>query len=32
MVQVDTNHDGTFDLFVHVLGSSVASGDYIFHA
>jgi serralysin len=31
-VQIDTDHNGSFDMFIHVVGSSVASGDYIFHA
>ena len=28
-VQIDTNHDGTYDMFINVAGS-VAPGDYIF--
>lgn len=31
-VAIDTNHDGTADMFINVLGSSPVSGDYIFHA
>ena len=31
-VQIDTNQDGTFDMFIHITTGSVASGDYIFHA
>jgi serralysin len=31
-VAIDTDHNGSADMFVHVLGSSVASGDILFHA
>jgi serralysin len=31
-VQIDTNHDGTFDMFINVSGTDVANGDYLFHA
>jgi serralysin len=30
-VQIDTNHDGTADLFINSV-NSVATGDYLFHA
>lgn len=29
LVQIDTNHDGTYDMFIHV-SAAVAAGDYIF--
>jgi serralysin len=32
VVQIDTDHNGSFDMLINVMGSSVASGDYIFHA
>jgi serralysin len=30
MLQIDTNHDGTYDMFVHVIGDNVAKADMIF--
>jgi serralysin len=31
-VQIDTNGDGTADMFIHVNGDAVVASDYIFHA
>jgi len=31
-VQIDTNHDGTWDMFINIGGDSVATTDYLFHA
>ena len=31
-VNIDTDHNGVADMFINVMGSSVANGDYIFHA
>jgi len=30
-VQIDTNHDGTADMFINIQGDAVSGGDYIFH-
>ena len=32
LLQIDTNHDGTYDMFVNVLGSNVGKSDILFHA
>ena len=31
-VTIDTNHDGTVDMFINLLGNNPVAGDYIFHA
>lgn len=31
-LQIDTNGDSSYDMFVHVLGSGVATSDILFHA
>lgn len=31
-VQIDTNHDGTADMFIKVFGTGPVASDYIFHA
>jgi Ca2+-binding RTX toxin-like protein len=32
LLQIDTNHDGVYDMFADVFGSNVAKGDILFHA
>jgi serralysin len=29
-VQIDANHDGTYDMFINVLGTGVATSDILF--
>lgn len=31
-VMIDTNHDGTADMFINVMGSTPVASDYIFHS
>lgn len=31
-LQIDTNHDATYDMFINVLGTGVATSDILFHA
>ena len=30
-VQIDTNHDGTFDMFINIQGTAVAPTDFLLH-
>jgi serralysin len=30
-VTIDTDHNGTADMFINIMGSAPVSGDYIFH-